>query len=63
MDGFELLAELGRSGTLAETPVVVASTRCDPETRRRALASGARAFVIKPVEADDLARVVQPLIL
>ena len=62
MDGFELLAELRRSGALATTPVVVSSTRADPATRRRALELGARAFVAKPVGLDELARAVGTLV-
>jgi chemotaxis protein histidine kinase CheA/CheY-like chemotaxis protein len=58
MDGFELLAELRRSAALAAIPVVVASTRRDPETRRRALDLGARAVLAKPVEPDELARTI-----
>lgn len=58
MDGFALLAELGRTGTLGKTPVIINSTRSDQETRRRVLAMGARAFVPKPVDAEELASVV-----
>ena len=58
MDGFELLAELGRQGTLATTPVVLASTRSDPDTRRRARELGALAFLAKPIEPNELARAV-----
>ncbi len=62
MEGFALLAELGRTGALEKTPVVVTSTRSDPETRRRVLGLGARAFVAKPVDADELAAVVGGLL-
>ncbi|WP_406694947.1 response regulator [Singulisphaera sp. Ch08] len=62
LDGFELLAELARSRSLASLPVVVASTKCDPETRRRVLELGARAFLSKPVEPETLARVIRPLL-
>jgi chemotaxis protein histidine kinase CheA len=62
LDGFDLLAELGRMGLLGSLPVVVASTKCDPETRRRVLGLGARAFVRKPVEPDDLSGVILPLL-
>jgi CheY-like chemotaxis protein len=62
MDGFELLAELRRSPTLAALPVVVASTESRPATRRRALALGARAFVAKPIDQDELARVAGALL-
>jgi chemotaxis protein histidine kinase CheA len=62
MDGFELLAELKRSPTLAALPVIVASTESRPATRRRALALGARAFVAKPIDQDELARVAGALL-
>jgi CheY-like chemotaxis protein len=50
LDGFELLAEMSRSPTLAAIPVIVASTKADQETRRRVLALGARIFLAKPVD-------------
>ena len=62
MDGFALLAELKRTEAPGKAPVVVTSTRCDPETRRRALDLGARAFVAKPVDAGELAAVVGDLL-
>jgi chemosensory pili system protein ChpA (sensor histidine kinase/response regulator) len=62
LDGFELLAELSRSRSLATLPVVVASTKSDPATRRRILELGARAFLTKPVEPEELARVIRPLL-
>jgi chemotaxis protein histidine kinase CheA/ActR/RegA family two-component response regulator len=62
MDGFELLAELKRSPTLAALPVIVASTESRPATRRRALALGAHAFVAKPIDQDELARVAGALL-
>jgi chemosensory pili system protein ChpA (sensor histidine kinase/response regulator) len=62
MDGFELLAELRRSPALAALPVIVASTESRPATRRKALALGARAFVAKPIDQDELARVAGALL-
>ncbi len=61
MDGFELLAELKRTGVLDRAPVVVTSTRGDPATRRRVLELGASAFVAKPFSTDELRRVVPSL--
>jgi len=55
MDGFELLAELNRLGVSPATPVILASTRADPETRRRAEALGARDYLCKPIEPAVLA--------
>ncbi len=54
MDGFELLAELNRLEIAPAVPVVIASTRSDPETRRRVLGLGAREFIPKPIEPDVL---------
>ena len=62
MDGFELLSELRRSPTLAAMPVIVASTECRPATRRKALALGASAFLAKPIDQDELARVAGTLL-
>ena len=62
MDGFELLEELGRTGTSASTPVIVSSTRSDPATRRRVLNLGARAFVPKPAAAEELAGAIGSLL-
>ncbi len=62
MDGFELLAEMRRSPGLAGMPVIVASTESRPVTRRRALALGAQAFVAKPIDQDELARVAGTLL-
>ena len=62
MDGFELLTELRRSPALAGLPVVVASTESRPATRRRALDLGAHAFVAKPIDQDELARVAGTLL-
>lgn len=62
MDGFELLAELGRSGASAETPIVVISTRTDPQTRERVLDLGARALLPKPLGLEDLSRTLGPIL-
>ena len=62
MDGFELLAELRRSPGLNSPPVIVSSTASDPATRRRVLDLGARAFVAKPVDPDELERAVSGLL-
>jgi CheY-like chemotaxis protein len=61
LDGFALLAEIKRSASLSTIPVIVASTRCDPETRRRLLELGAHALLSKPVDPRELVRVVESL--
>ena len=62
MDGFELLAELRRLEIARATPVLVASTRSDPETRRRVLELGARDFLPKPIEAEELVSKIRSLL-
>ncbi len=59
MDGFELLAELGRLAITPRVPVVVASTRFDPETRRKVMALGAREFLNKPIDPEALTALVR----
>lgn len=63
MDGFGLLAELGRTGLLKSTAVIIASTLSDPETRRRALDMGATAVLAKPMSALELTQAVAPFLI
>jgi CheY-like chemotaxis protein len=63
LDGFTLLAEIKRSASVAAIPVVVASTRCDSETRRRVMEAGAHALLSKPVDPMSLARIVEQLVV
>jgi CheY-like chemotaxis protein len=62
MDGFELLAELSRLAIVPAVPVLVVSTRCDPETRRRVQSLGARELLAKPIDADVLTQRVKALL-
>jgi CheY-like chemotaxis protein len=62
LDGFALLAEIKRSASLATVPVIAASSRCDPETRRRVLKLGAHALLAKPVDPLELARTVETIL-
>jgi chemotaxis protein histidine kinase CheA/CheY-like chemotaxis protein len=62
LDGFALLAEIKRTPTLATVPVIVASARCDPETRRRVLELGGQTLLSKPVDPLELARIVETLL-
>jgi chemotaxis protein histidine kinase CheA len=62
MDGFALLAELGRTGVLETTSVIVASSLTDSATRRRVEKLGAHRLLAKPVVSDELADVVGELL-
>jgi CheY-like chemotaxis protein len=53
-DGWEVLADLDDRGLLPSLPVIVGSADADPEARRRALAIGCLAYLVKPFEPDDL---------
>ncbi|QEH38261.1 Chemotaxis protein CheA [Aquisphaera giovannonii] len=62
LDGLGLLAEMRRLPPLAATPVIVASTKADAETRQRARSLGAGAFLPKPVDPAALAQAVGGLV-
>jgi CheY-like chemotaxis protein len=47
MDGFELISRVRSDPGLRETPVVVLTTRGSDEDKRRAMAVGADAFLVK----------------
>jgi CheY-like chemotaxis protein len=55
MDGYGVLAELAKDPRTASVPVVVLSARAIPEEAERAAAAGARRFLEKPFDPDELA--------
>lgn len=54
VSGFEILSFIGREPRLSKVPVFVVTSDDQPETIRHALASGARAVLIKPASVDAL---------
>lgn len=54
IDGFEVLGYLRREPRLATVPVIVITSDDQPETRLRALQSGAQEVLIKPPMPDAL---------
>ncbi len=60
--GIELLQDLRREHALATVPVVVVSAWADDDRRREAEDAGATAFVPKPFDPDELARLVASLV-
>lgn len=55
VDGFTLLERIrGRIAADAYVPVLVLTGDITPAARRRALSSGARDFLTKPLEADEI---------
>jgi DNA-binding response OmpR family regulator len=58
-DGFVVMERLKANMYLAVIPVIVITAR-DPHTnRRRAIQAGAKAFLQKPVDNDELLAVIQ----
>ena len=55
MDGYGVLAELAKDPRTAHVPVLVLSARAIPEEAERATKAGARRFLEKPFDPDDLA--------
>ncbi len=62
MDGYGVLAELAKDPRIAAVPVLVLSARALPEEAERATTAGARRFVEKPFDPDDLASEVADLL-
>ena len=48
VDGFQVLEQVRRRGSLDEVPVVVLTALCDPQTMKRAYTMGASDFIGKP---------------
>jgi len=55
MDGYGVLAELSKDPRTANVPVVVLSARAIPDEAERAMGAGARRFLEKPFDPDQLA--------
>jgi len=56
MDGYGVLAELAKDPRTADVPVLVLSARAIPEEAGKATQAGARRFLEKPFDPDDLVR-------
>ncbi len=54
LGGFDLIGRVRGSARLAETPVIIITSRATPENRRRARDLGVRALVAKPVTRRKL---------
>ena len=58
-DGYLVMKRLRAFAELEATPIVVLTAGTRPETRERALAEGASAFLEKPFDADELAAAIR----
>jgi CheY-like chemotaxis protein len=61
-DGLDVLAKLRKNTRTAAIPVLMISASTDRSLRERAMASGANAFLSKPLERDDLVAVLENLL-
>jgi DNA-binding response OmpR family regulator len=58
-DGFLVIERLKASTHLAAIPIIVVSGRDPSANRQRALRAGAKAFLQKPVDNDELLAVIR----
>ena len=54
LSGFELIAHLRKDERFKTTPIVIITSRANPEHRRRARELGVRALVAKPITRRKL---------
>ena len=59
VDGYTLLQQIGQDKDWHHLPVVVVSGYAFLADRERALALGARRYLVKPVKIDELLKVVE----
>jgi DNA-binding response OmpR family regulator len=57
--GFDVLHRLGANAATKRVPIVAISANVDPDLPRKAVENGARVFLYKPVERDELVAAVR----
>ena len=62
-DGFSLVRRLRERDGGRRRPAIALTAHARPDDRRRALAAGFDAYLVKPVEAKDLVALVARLLL
>jgi chemosensory pili system protein ChpA (sensor histidine kinase/response regulator) len=61
-NGYELLMHLRQNPALSRIPVMVVTSRAGAKHTERAIAEGARGFLVKPVQEDQLIAAVAEMI-
>src|SRR5207302_3982452 len=61
-NGYELMSHLRQQPNTRDIPVMVVTSRAGAKHRERALKEGAAAFMVKPVQEDQLVATVNDLI-
>ena len=62
MTGIEFLKEAKKIPKLAAIPVIVLTTQGEDDLKNQALALGAKAFMVKPFQKDELITVLNKLV-
>lgn len=58
MNGIEFLKEFKKTGGPSKTPVIVLTTQGEDALKEEALALGAKAFMIKPFQKEELVAMI-----
>ncbi len=62
IDGIEICGRVKRISRLKATPVIILTAHTDEDSRRRALAAGADAFVNKPLAGKNLRQTINDML-
>lgn len=59
MDGLKLVGLLRNDSRYRKTPIIMITTESTEEDRKKAMAVGATAYLSKPIQTQDLLKIVQ----
>ncbi len=62
LDGLKLVAHLRADAVNAKVPIIVITTESAEADRSRAMKLGASAYLVKPVQANEILQTVQKLL-
>ena len=62
LDGLKLVAHLRADAVYAKVPIIVITTESAETDRSRAMKLGASAYLVKPVQANEILQTVQTLL-
>jgi DNA-binding response OmpR family regulator len=62
IDGIEICGRVKRISRLKASPVIILTAHTDDESRKRALAAGADAFVNKPLAGKNLRQTINEML-
>jgi two-component system chemotaxis response regulator CheY len=62
MDGLKLISHIRNGPDNGQVPIVVITTESAEEDRQRAIALGASAYLVKPVQAKEVVETVRGLL-